>query len=304
MTAALIIAAGKTNRKDKFSPEKQLGRITALERIVMLFKLAGIQRIVVIGDEDALPQKLVPSMNLIFLTASANGEMLDSIKKGLLYLQGKCEEVLITSVDTPMFSKQTVHLLQNGTEDVCIPACRGKCGHPILLRERCFPGILSYHGPDGLRGAVRAARLNRQTIETKDPGILAEGTLGTAYETLLKGHDVMKMRASFRIKISRERDFYGPGIHQLLQLTEESGSLSNACQHMGISYSKGRKIIATMEEQLQLPVLETQQGGKTGGFSRLTEESKKMMHTYDAFLEEAEAALRVIFEKHFSEFDK
>ena len=121
---------------------------------------------------------------------------------------------------------------------------------------------------------------------------------------MLKGHDVMKMRASFRIKISRERDFYGPGIHQLLQLTEESGSLSNACQHMGISYSKGRKIIATMEEQLQLPVLETQQGGKTGGFSRLTEESKKMMHTYDAFLEEAEAALRVIFEKHFSEFDK
>ena len=65
MTAALIIAAGKTDRKDRFSPEKQIGRITAIERVVLLFKLAGIQRIVVVGDEEELPQ-LVSSMNLVF----------------------------------------------------------------------------------------------------------------------------------------------------------------------------------------------------------------------------------------------
>ena len=73
---------------------------------------------------------------------------------------------------------------------------------------------------------------------------------------------------------------------------------------MGMSYTKGRKIISTMEEQMGTPVLETQQGGKTGGGSRLTKAAKGMMVSYSAFQEEAEAALQEIFKKHFSEIMK
>lgn len=301
MTAALIIAAGKTDHKDKFSPGKSFGRITAIERIVTIFKLAGIQRIAVIGDENELPQKLVPAMNLVFLTASANGEMLDSIKKGLLYLQGKCTQILIAHVDIPMFSQHTVKLLLSGNEDVRIPAYHGHCGHPILLRAACFDKIIAYHGENGLKGAIEAAEIMRQIVETDDAGILPDGKCGITYESLLTEHDLTKLRASFQIKISKEKSFYGPGIHHLLQLTEEFGSLSNACQHMGMSYSKGRKIIAVMEEQLGTPVLETKQGGRTGGYSRLTEEAKKMMECYNAFQNEAEVALQEIFQKHFFE---
>ena len=114
----------------------------------------------------------------------------------------------------------------------------------------------------------------------------------------------MKIRADFRIKISKERSFYGPGVHHLLQLIEEVGSLSNACQHMGMSYTKGRKVLSTMEEQLGTPVVETRQGGKDGGYSRLTEKAKKMMNTYSAFQEEAETALQSIFRKHFCDKEK
>jgi molybdate transport repressor ModE-like protein len=301
MTAALIIAAGKTDRKDRFSPEKQIGRITAIERVVLLFKLAGIQRIVVVGDEEELPQKLVSSMNLVFLTAAANGEMLDSIRRGLQYLQNKCTDVIVSYVDVPIFSLQTVQALLNASENVCIPSYHGRCGHPILLRNVCFDDIISYHGTDGLKGAIEAAGIKRQIIEVDDEGILTEPQSGVSYETLAAEHEISKMRASFQIRISKEKGFYGPGAHHLLQLTEELGSLSNACQHMGMSYTKGRKIISTMEEQMGTPVLETQQGGKTGGGSRLTEAAKQMMVRYSAFQDEADAALQKIFKKHFSE---
>ena len=299
MTAAVIIAAGRTSRKERFSPEKQIGKVTAIERIALLFQLAGIRKIVVIGDEEELPQKLLSDMNVTFLTASAGGEMLDSVKKALDYLQDKCQRVLISTADVPLFTKQTVQLLQAEDAPICIPSYQGRCGHPVLLRADCFHSILSHQGDGGLRGAIEAANIPIKIIDTDDPGIRADSRDDAVCESLLADHDLMKMWVSCKIRINREKGFYGPGAHQLLQLTEEFGSLSQACQHMGISYSKGRKIIATLEDQLGVPILETRQGGKAGGFSRLTEAARAMMRQYSAFLEEAEAAVQEIFRKHF-----
>lgn len=110
-----------------------------------------------------------------------------------------------------------------------------------------------------------------------------------------------ELNASFQIRISRERGFYGPGVHCLLLMTEEFGSLASACQHMGLSYTKGRKIISTMEEQLGTPVLITKQGGKAGGYSHLTDAAKEMMERYSAFRDEADAVLQELFQKHFSQ---
>lgn len=127
--------------------------------------------------------------------------------------------------------------------------------------------------------------------ETGAGGMVCESPLG----------DRTAMRASFQVKISREKGFYGPGVHLLLQLTEKLGSLSNACQYMGMSYTKGRKLIRTMEQQLGVPVLKTRQGGRDGGYSHLTEEAKKMVDSYSAFQAEAESVLQEIFQRHFSE---
>nr|WP_072514292.1 NTP transferase domain-containing protein [Ndongobacter massiliensis] len=300
MTAALIIATGRTEDKDRFSPERQIGNISAIERMALLFRVAGISRIVVVGDEEKLPQKFASSMNLIFLTVPRGVEMFDSIKEGLRYLQGKCTNVLLSYVDVPMTSLETVKALL-AARGTCVPSYRGRCGHPIRLKEACFEEILSYHGPNGLKGAMDAAGIKRQIIDVDDAGILTDTRSGVSYEALAAEHELSKLRASFRMRISREKWFYGPGAHQLLQLIDESGSLSSACEYMGMSYTKGRKIIALMEQQLGVPVLETQQGGKTGGGSRLTKAAKEVMRRYDAFISEAEPALQKIFHKHFDD---
>ena len=81
MTAALIIAAGKTASKEHFEPDKKIGSITALERTVILLRQAGIQKIVVVcGDKDDKIPKLVPSMTLTFLNGSDDNDMLIILK--------------------------------------------------------------------------------------------------------------------------------------------------------------------------------------------------------------------------------
>ena len=52
MTAALIIAAGRTAGRTEFQPEREVGALTAVQRIAMLFQQAGIRRIVVVSGED------------------------------------------------------------------------------------------------------------------------------------------------------------------------------------------------------------------------------------------------------------
>ncbi len=299
MTAALIVASGKTANKEKLEPGKQIGTISAIERVVLLLRQAGIRTIVVCGEEEET-KKLVPSMNLVFLSSPQGGEMLDSIQLGLNYLQGKCSQVLIAYVDIPMFSLRTVEALLEGEESVRVPAYSGQRGHPILLREEAFGPILSYHGTGGLKGAIKAAGLQRKVVEVEDAGILSDIQKDASYIDILPDHDASRLRLSCQFRIGRESVFYGPGVHQLLQLTRELGSLLDACRYMGISYSKGRKIIHTMEQQLGAPVIETQQGGRGGGYSRLTERAKAMMVSYDAFCEEAEEDLQALFRRHFA----
>lgn len=301
MTAALIIAAGKKSGRDSFQPEKKVGTVSAIQRIALLFQQTGIRRIVVVcSGDDNKTEKLVPHMNLIFLHSSGTDEMLDSIKIGLSYLLDKCTKVLVSHVDVPLFSVKTVRSLMAAKGGVCVPSCQGQCGHPILIQAEHFREILSYQGEGGLAGAIRASGLRRQIVEVEDEGILSNIQKQNSFEHLATQHDFLEIWPSFRFRLNRERPFYGPGAHHLLQLVKETGSLSKACRHMGISYSKGRKMISTLEQQFGYSVIESRQGGKDGGFSYVTKEAERLMQDYDSFCEEAGTILQELFRKHFS----
>ncbi len=298
MTAALIIASGKRSGRDPFDPGRKVGAISAIRRIVLLLQQAGIRKIAVCGEDEEV-KKLVPSMNLVFLPAPAEGEMLQCVQLGISYLQQEAVEILISHVDVPLFSVSTVTALLNAQGTVCVPSHGGKSGHPILLRKDCFSSILSYGGAGGLKGAIGASGLERTFVNVEDRGILPDILETGSYAAMLPAHDAGKLRISCRIRIGREEIFYGPGIHQLLLLTREHRSLAEACKYMGISYSKGRKIVQTMEQQTGEPVLITRQGGKGGGYSMLTEQACTMMAQYAALVEEAEETLQTLFVKHF-----
>ena len=139
----------------------------------------------------------------------------------------------------------------------------------------------------------------RLLVEVEDEGILANVVDEQGYAHLLTGHSLQDSHLNVRFRIVREKPFYGPGAHQLLQLTDETGSLREACRRMGLSYGKGRAIIALMEQQLGYPVIESQQGGAAGGHSAVSEKGRDLMRNYAAFCAEAKQYLDGLFQRHF-----
>ena len=300
MVAALIIAAGKTARRDGFDPRKEIGTIPAIRRIVMVFQRAGIERIVVVCNEDGdKTEKLAAHLNVIFLHNRKGAEMLDNVKTGLVYLQDKCTAVMITHTDIPLFSVKTVRTLMGADGAIRVPSHKGRIGHPMFLRTECFQEVLSYDGDGGLAEAVKASGLERRLVAVADEGVLTNVHYNDYY-SLIAGHSLMELHPDIRIRLVREKPFYGPGAHQLLLLTDELNSMREACRRMGISYSKGRGIIATMEQQLGYPVIESQQGGPTGGWSSVTPKGKELIRNYTDYCAEAISLSEKLFIKYFA----
>ena len=305
MIAALIIAAGKTSHGESFEPERELGTIPAIQRIVRIFQRSGMDRIVVVFDEnDEKTEKMASYMNVIFLHVRTDADMLDNVKDGLSYLKEKCEAAIITHANVPLFSVETVQALTAIKGDVCIPFHNG-AGHPILLRSEHFDAVLNYSGEGGLSGAVKASGLRRVLVEVDDEGIHANVRHDKNLEKLIDCHSLREPYLDAKLRIISEKPFYGGGAHMLLQMIEEEHSLSGACRRMGMSNSRGKTIITNMEQQLGYQVLESRQGtkkgGNPGGSSVVTERGRELMRRYDNLCSEARIYLRDLYKKHFTD---
>lgn len=72
----------------------------------------------------------------------------------------------------------------------------------------------------------------------------------------------------------------GSGKLKLLLAIDETGSISEASKHIGMSYKKAWKLVKTMNESYGEPLVEKSTGGKGGGGTLLTEKGKKIITTY------------------------
>lgn len=93
--------------------------------------------------------------------------------------------------------------------------------------------------------------------------------------------------------------FLGPGVVELLRAVDASGSVKRACEQMGLSYTKGWRLIHTLEEELGVPCVERRQGGVGGGRAALTPECRTLLDRFAAFTAEVDAAVAVLFAQHF-----
>lgn len=102
-----------------------------------------------------------------------------------------------------------------------------------------------------------------------------------------------------KLVISKEEDFFGPGIYHLLQYIDETGSIQAAAAKMNLSYSKAWKMINKVEKQLGFRFLNRCNGGKNGGSSTITPEGRLFLERYQAMLEDMQRITRGIFEMYF-----
>ncbi|MFT4004562.1 MAG: nucleotidyltransferase family protein, partial [Lacrimispora sp.] len=166
----VIAAASKKNAE----PLLQIGTIPIIKRIVISFQQAGIFPIVVVtgAEEDEVKYQL-SSYGVIFIHNEncEQPELIDSVKIGLMYLLGKCDRIVFTPVNVPMFTPDTLNRLLASQGNIVAPFYKNRSGHPIVFSEAIVPEIIAYSGSEGLRDAISRMADRRVFVPVNDPGI-------------------------------------------------------------------------------------------------------------------------------------
>ncbi len=83
----------------------------------------------------------------------------------------------------------------------------------------------------------------------------------------------------------------GPGKVRLLELIDETGSISAAGRAMGMSYRQAWLLIDSMNQAFAEPVTETLRGGAKGGGAAVTDFGRKLAALYRAMERKAADAV-------------
>lgn len=104
-----------------------------------------------------------------------------------------------------------------------------------------------------------------------------------------------------RLRFDMQEKFFGPGVCELLELIDETGSVQKACARMELSYSKGSKMLKKLDQVLGISMVERWAGGAGGGGARLTEAGRKLAKTYRKMEAEVQKAAEDAFHKYYGE---
>ncbi len=301
---AVITAAGMSSRMGDFKPMLSIGSISVAQRIIATLQQSGITQIVVVTgyNADELERHLARS-GVIFLRNEnyENTEMFDSACIGLSYLRDKCDRILFTPVDIPLFRADTVEELLKKHSDVVYPVCAGSKGHPILLSAKVIDRLLAYRGEGGLAGALQALDLSESYLHIEDEGILYDADTPEDFDKLLEYHNSQLMRPVIELSLEKERRFFDQHIALLLELIDETRSVKTACQRMQISYSQGWKTLNSIEAQAGFPLILRKQGGARGGSSSLTPEGRLLLERYRQYEKAMRQASLELYEKYLAD---
>lgn len=303
-TGALIVAAGMSSRMGDFKPMMNIGSISIAQRVVLTLQQAGVDKIVMVtGFKADQLERHLSDRGIIFLRNEnyEHTQMFESACIGLDYLKDKCDRLLFTPVDIPLFTAATVQkLLESGAELAC-PVCGGEIGHPTLISASLIPAILADSGEGGLRAALERCGADAELVSVEDGGILHDADTQEDYRTLLKYHNEQLARPEVSVALAREVSFFDERTAMLLRLIDETSSVRKACQRIQMSYSSGWNTIRRLESQLKHSLVRRSQGGAGGGKSCLTEDGKLLLKRYDAYSQRMREEAALLFEEYFGD---
>ena len=302
-TGAVIVAAGMSSRMGDFKPMLNIGSISIAQRVVATFQQAGVEKIVMVTGYNAMAlEKHLANNGIVFLRNEEyeHTQMFESARIGLGYIQDKCDRVLFTPVDIPLFTAATVHkLLESGAELAC-PVCQGQTGHPILIASHFIDEIMEDSGEGGLRGALDRCGVEMEQIPVSDLGVLHDADTPQDFKALLRYHNEQLVRPVVNVALAREKPFFDSQVAMLLELVDETQSVRAACARMQVSYSSGWNLIRRLESQLNLTLIARSQGGAGGGKSSLTPEGKRLTAAYRNYSAAVKDAAAQLYGQYFT----
>ena len=271
-TAAVILAAGRSENIEGIASMLTVGRTTMIQREIDTLRKAGVSPIVVVTGYMAEElEKHLSHRGALFVRNDRyqESEMLDSVRIGLGALPEETEQVLLVPADMPMISPETITAVAEGCRNAAVPVHEGNPGHPLCMSRAVWGIILKSSGREGLRGVLAEAGIAVEQIPVEDP------------EKERRQEQKTWFRAD--IVLGRDEEAFNGLTASFLEAAGEYGSMLSACEKCGISYSKGWKMVRAAEEQFNVVFLTRQPGGAKGGSSELTPEGRRFIAAYRAF---------------------
>lgn len=300
-TAAIIVSISEKTEESKISASTKLGTISAIQRIIVTIQKAGINDIYLVTNNSNIKKEVAKfGTTILNVDMDEQKDMFGYIKKAISFLGDNFDQAIILPDSIALFNSKTVKSLCSSSKDVAIPVYNDTNGHPIKIKKKILKRILNDKKSQSLRDVIKNFKMTIEKIDVEDKGIIVKQTDHFEYNEALNLHDLNKFRPDIKVRVAREKLFLGPGIKHLLLSVEKTGSLSVACDLSGISYSKGRNMIGTVEEQLGSPVLERQQGGEHGGSSTLTDVGKQVLLSYIQYENAVKKYAQEQFNKYFN----
>jgi molybdenum cofactor cytidylyltransferase len=185
MIAAIVLAAGKSQRMGQPKMTLPWGETTVIGQVTRTLLQGGVNEIVVVTGgaaaevEQALA-KLPPGLpvRLAFNPDYAQAEMPRSLAVGLQALRPETEAVLVALGDQPQIEAQVVEMLvaayDETGEGLIIPSYQMRRGHPWLLGRALWPAVLALPLGATLRDLLNAhaGQIRYLTVET--PSVLMD----------------------------------------------------------------------------------------------------------------------------------
>lgn len=299
---AVIVAAEKSTRMDTFSQLAEAEELSMAERVVLNFQRAGVKDIVMVtGYQAGQMEKKLRHYGVTFLRNESyeSAQMIDSAKIGMAYLQKRCDRILFCPVDVSFFTAETVGKVLEQEGPLVVPIYQGKSGHPVCVDDVLIPAILAYQGERGIKGALYSLGVEPVKVDVDDEGVLSRTDTPEDYRHLVELHNSGLIHPRIKTQLVKQKPFFGPGAVTLLKQIERLGSVREACEKTGISYSKGWSIIRTAEKELGYMIVDRMPGGKNGGEAYVTAKGLRLLKLYEAYAAKVEQAAKDIFEEIF-----
>ena len=306
-TGAVIVAAGLSSRMKAFKPSLPFGDSTVANHTITKLKKMNIDPItVVVGHRSDELKKSIFYDDIRYVKNEkySQTQMFDSVLLGVNDVMNLCDRILIMPMDLPAILEETLKKVLSIDSELVRTTFNGQPGHPIIVSNDFAKSLVNYSGVDGLRGAMENYDSPITNVEVDDEAVYFDIDTPEEYHELIEWNyrrgNGYPVGPQVEVKLKAREVFFDETAYSLLINIDLHKSIQQACSSVGISYSKGSKIIKDIERELGFPVVEKWTGGTGGGGSSLTREGIRLVENYSKLMSEMRQEMEKKYKKYFA----
>jgi len=185
MIAAVVLAAGKSERMGTPKMGLPWGETTVIGQVVTTLLASQVDEVVVVtgggGAEVESALRRLPeglSVRSLHNPDYAAGEMLSSLRAGISALGEDVDATLVALGDQPQIEGRVVSAIltayRQGGAGLVVPSYNMRRGHPMLIARSLWSELLSLRSPQTLRELLLAHSGEIHYVNVDTPTILQD----------------------------------------------------------------------------------------------------------------------------------